>query len=187
MCIIIHHLTNGLIHSFFQSISSMWWSRSYPAPHFPHIECLCCHLPTFTSCLQNKGKAFQTTSWPPTPWDQVASMPLLIFLQFLLHPKMSVLYQIQQGTHATWIFLKKVVHRDPLEIRSKQCVGKNVSKNDRSCIYFRTRIGWWMNSLSFIESYPCNNKPKPKSKRSTVKVLVCYYHTATYTHWGMYL
>lgn len=100
-------------------------------------------------------------------------MPLLIFLQFLLHPKMSVLYQIQQGTHATWIFLKsKTMCR-------KECFEKWQE------LYFGTRIGWWMKSLSFPALYRCNNKRKHKSKRSRVKsagLLLPYCHLYTLGH-----
>ena len=138
----------------------------------------------------NKGKAFQTTldldGINQNQWDLLASNSLRpsCFNAFADFPSISsaskdVSSLPDTARHTCNMDLFE--SRNPLEIRSKQCVGKNASKNDRSCIFGPGLVDEWKVCYLFPELYRCNNKPKPKSKRSTVKVLVCYYHTATYT------
>jgi len=194
-----HHvsLTNGLIHSLFQSISSMWWNRSQPTPTFHILYAYPVIYPHYIMS-QNRGKAFQTTLapwtlrgsptfWPPTSWDQVASMPLPIFLQFLLHLKMSVLYQIQQGTHATCICWKKSSTGTRWKFVQNE-VGEQMFRKMTGAVFWDQ--DWLMNEQSavFFPNYIASTTSQSLNRKGVeLKVLVEYYHTATYTYWGMSL
>ena len=159
----------------------MWWSRSCPAPNFHMLYAYAVIYPRYmilTWCLQIRqnlsnhdlGQSDQPKHmfWPPTPeTDQAASMPLLIFLQFLLHPELSVLYQIQQGTLlATWM--------GPAGNSFKTISRQKYLRTMRATVVFWNQ-GWLMNG----RYRPPQPSEAHKTKRS--KVLVCYYHTATYT------